>query len=40
VWLRDPDSVLSRAVRVLKLHLGVLQRLRQLAEEQEEDFRY
>jgi DNA mismatch repair ATPase MutS len=40
LWLREtPDGILSRSVRVLKLQLGVLERLRQLAEEQEEHFR-
>jgi DNA mismatch repair ATPase MutS len=40
LWLHEtPDSVLSRSVRVLKLHLGVLERLRGLAEEQQENFR-
>jgi len=39
-WLRErPDGILGRSVRVLKLQLGVLERLRQLAEEQEENFR-
>ncbi len=35
----SPDRILSRSVEVLKLQLGVLERLRQLAEEQEESFR-
>jgi len=40
LWYRStPDSILSRSVQVLKLQLGVLERLRQLAEEQEENFR-
>ncbi|HZD68861.1 MAG TPA: DNA mismatch repair protein MutS [Actinomycetes bacterium] len=40
LWLRErPDGILGRAVRVLKLQLGVLERLRQLAEEQQEQFR-
>jgi hypothetical protein len=40
LWNRAmPDSILGRSVRVLKLQLSVLERLRQLAEEQEENFR-
>ncbi|HZD26837.1 MAG TPA: DNA mismatch repair protein MutS [Alphaproteobacteria bacterium] len=40
LWLRErPEGILNRAVRVLKLQVGVLERLRQLAEEQQERFR-
>jgi DNA mismatch repair ATPase MutS len=40
LWLRErPEGILNRSVRVLKLQLSVLERLRQLAEEQEENFR-
>jgi len=35
----SPDRVLSRSVQVLKLHVDVLKRLRQIAEEQSESFR-
>lgn len=34
----SPDMILRRSVQVLKLHVGVLKRLRQLAEEQAEIF--
>jgi hypothetical protein len=34
-----PDRILSRSVQVLKLHVGVLKRLRQIADEQGVDFR-
>ena len=38
-WYRaSPDRILSRSVQVLKLQVGVLERLRQLAEEQQERF--
>jgi MutS domain V len=33
-----PDSILSRSVQVLKLHVGVLRRLRQIADEQAAGF--
>ncbi len=40
LWHRaGPDRTLSRSVQVLKLHVGVLRRLRQLAEEQAGSFR-
>jgi hypothetical protein len=40
LWYRaSPDRILSRSVQVLKLQVGVLERLRKLAEEQEENFR-
>ena len=40
LWHRaSPDRILSRSVQVLKLQVGVLERLRQLAEEQQEQFR-
>jgi DNA mismatch repair ATPase MutS len=39
-WSGDrPDRILSRSVSVLKLHVDVLKRLRQIAEEQAEHFR-
>jgi MutS-like protein len=40
LWSRaSPDRILSRSVQVLKHQVGVLERLRQLAEEQQERFR-
>jgi DNA mismatch repair ATPase MutS len=40
LWGGDrPDRILSRSVSVLKLHVDVLKRLRQIAEEQAEHFR-
>jgi hypothetical protein len=39
LWLSDrPDATLHWAVRVLKLHVDVLKRLRQIAEQQAQDF--
>jgi hypothetical protein len=39
-WLSDrPDSTLHRSVRILTLHVDVLKRLRQIADEQAQDFR-
>jgi hypothetical protein len=38
-WHSSPDSILNRSVELLKLQLGVLDRLRQLAEEQAASFR-
>jgi DNA mismatch repair ATPase MutS len=39
-WFTDrPDTTLSRSVRVLTLHLDVLKRLRQIADQQAQDFR-
>jgi hypothetical protein len=39
-WSTDrPDTTLSRSVRVLTLHLDVLKRLRQIADQQARDFR-
>jgi len=40
LWLTDrPDTTLRHSVQVLKLHVGVLRRLRQIAEQHGEDFR-
>jgi hypothetical protein len=40
LWFRaSPDSILHRSVQVLKLHVGVLKRLRQIADEQAVGFR-
>jgi MutS domain V len=40
LWFRaSPDSILSRSVQVLKLHVDVLRRLRQIAGEQAAGFR-
>jgi hypothetical protein len=40
LWFRaSPDSILSRSVQVLKLHVDVLKRLRQIADEQAAIFR-
>jgi hypothetical protein len=40
LWFRaSPDSILHRSVQVLKLHVGVLKRLRQIADEQAAGFR-
>jgi len=40
LWhLLSPDNVISRSVRVLELQVGVLKRLRQIAEEQAGNFR-
>jgi DNA mismatch repair ATPase MutS len=40
LWYRaSPDNILHRSVQVLKLHVDVLKRLRQLAEGQTENFR-
>jgi hypothetical protein len=40
LWFRSsPDSILNRSVQVLKLHVDVLKRLRQIADEQVADFR-
>lgn len=38
-WHTSPDSILNRSVGLLKLQLGVLDRLRRLAEEQTGNFR-
>ena len=39
-WLTDrPDSTLHRSVRILTLHVDVLRRLRQIADQQAQDFR-
>jgi DNA mismatch repair ATPase MutS len=39
-WANDsPDRILSRSVRVLELHVDVLERLRRLAEENSQTFR-
>jgi hypothetical protein len=40
LWLTDrPDATLHHSVQVLKLHVGVLRRLRQIADQQAPDFR-
>jgi len=40
LWFRaSPDSILNRSVQVLKLHVEVLKRLRQIADEQAASFR-
>jgi hypothetical protein len=40
LWLTDrPDATLHHSVQVLKLHMGVLRRLRQIADQQAHDFR-
>jgi hypothetical protein len=40
LWFIDrPDWILSRSVQVLKLHVGVLRRLRQIADQQAASFR-
>ena len=40
VWFTSgPDQILSRSVRVLELHAGVLRRLRQIADQQAAGFR-